>query len=123
MIRPTDLFDLSDPALERFFEGCTYVWEAVPMIKSHVTQLVGDRSQILGTVMPGAYVSERPVFIAPGARIEPGAYVQGPAYIGPGAVVRHGAYVRENVILMAGSILGHASEAKNRSRNCVCMSV
>lgn len=63
--------------------------------------------------MPGAYLSDRPLFIGKGARIEPGAYVEGPAYIAPGAVVRHGAFVRENVVLLAGSILGHASEAKN----------
>jgi bifunctional UDP-N-acetylglucosamine pyrophosphorylase/glucosamine-1-phosphate N-acetyltransferase len=58
-------------------------------------------------------VSERHVYVAEGARIEPGAYVLGPAYIGPGAVVRHGAFVRENVIMLAGSVLGHAGEAKN----------
>ena len=63
--------------------------------------------------MAGAWVSDRPIFIGEGARIEPGAYVHGPAYIGAGAVVRHGAFVRENVIMLPGSVLGHASEAKN----------
>ena len=63
--------------------------------------------------MPGAHVSDRAVYIAEGARIEPGAYVLGPAYIGPGAVVRHGAFVRENVVMLSGSILGHACEAKH----------
>jgi NDP-sugar pyrophosphorylase family protein len=63
--------------------------------------------------MPGAYISDRPIYMAAGARIEPGAYVHGPAYIGEGVVIRHGAFVRENVVMLPGSILGHASEAKH----------
>jgi len=89
------------------------VWQALPEIKEHVARLVGEQQTILGEVMSGAYIGDRPLYIAAGARIEPGAYVQGPAYIGPGAVVRQGAFVRDNVILLSGAILGHASEAKN----------
>ncbi len=113
MLKPTDFFDLDDPVTASFFADCAYVWQAVARIEAHVSRLVGNEQTILGEVMPGAYVSERPIFIAEDAVIEPGAYVHGPAYIGAGAVVRHGAFVRENVILLPGSILGHASEAKN----------
>jgi NDP-sugar pyrophosphorylase family protein len=113
MLRPADFFDLSDPEVAAFFDGCDYVWKAVAALKGHVQRLVGDGQRIDGDVMPGAYLSDRPIYVAPGARIEPGAFVLGPAYIGAGSVVRHGAYVRENVILLPGSVLGHASEAKN----------
>ncbi|PIE80578.1 MAG: glucose-1-phosphate thymidylyltransferase [Chloroflexi bacterium] len=113
MLAPNDFFDLSVAATAVLFEDCTYVWDVIPRIAHHVARLVGDGQTILGEVMPGAYVSDRPLYIAAGARIEPGAYVHGPAYIGPGAVVRHGAFVRENVIMLDGAILGHASEAKN----------
>ena len=113
MLTPVDFFDLSVPETAVFFEHCTFVWDAIPRIAAHVTRLVGDEQTILGEVMPGAYLGDRPIYIAEGARIEPGAYVHGPAYIGPGAVVRHGAFIRENVILLGGAILGHASEAKN----------
>jgi len=113
MLAPDDFFDLQDEAVAAFFVECTFVWDAVGRIEEHVQRLVGDGQTIDGEVMPGAYVSERPIFIGEGARIEPGAYVHGPAYIAPGAVVRHGAFVRENVILMPGAVLGHASEAKN----------
>lgn len=113
MLHPTDFFELNDELAQQLFADCTYVWQAVARIPHFVSQLVGDQQQILGEVMPGAYLSDRPLYIGPGARIEPGAYVQGPAYIAPGAVVRHGAFVREHVVLLAGSILGHASEAKN----------
>lgn len=113
MLKPTDFFDLQNPETAVFFANCDYVWEAISKISDHVARLVGNEQQILGQVMDGAYLSQRPIFIAPGAIVEPGAYIHGPAYIGSGAVVRHGAFVRENVIMLAGSILGHASEAKN----------
>ena len=106
MIHPSDFFDLSTPDVAIFFEGCDFVWQAIKLIKAHVAQLVGDKQVILGEVMSGAYLGDRPIFIDKGARIEPGAYVHGPAYIGAGAVVRHGAFVRENVIMLPNSISG-----------------
>lgn len=113
MLHPADFFDLSDEFVASFFAGCSYVWQLLPRMAEQVARLVGPGQTLLGEVMPGAYISERPIFIGPGARVEPGAYVHGPAYIAAGAVVRHGAFVRENVIMLPGSILGHASEAKN----------
>jgi UDP-N-acetylglucosamine diphosphorylase / glucose-1-phosphate thymidylyltransferase / UDP-N-acetylgalactosamine diphosphorylase / glucosamine-1-phosphate N-acetyltransferase / galactosamine-1-phosphate N-acetyltransferase len=113
MLQPHHFFDLRDDFVARFFHDCRQVWQALPPIEAHVRRLVGDKQTILGQVMPGAHLSDRPLYIGRGARIEPGAYVEGPAYIAPGAVVRHGAFVRENVILLSGAILGHASEAKN----------
>ncbi len=113
MLNPSDFFNLSDTAVAELFTDCEFVWQAVAKIAAHVTQLVGETQTILGQVMAGAFLSDRPIFIGEGARIEPGAYIHGPAYIGAGAIVRHGAFVRENVILMPGAILGHASEAKN----------
>lgn len=113
MLRPEDFFDLQDEAIAAFFDGCEFVWEAIPQIAEYVQQLTQGKQTILGDVMNGAIVGDAPIYIGEGARIEPGAYVIGPAYIGPGAVVRHGAFVRENVVQMAGAILGHASEAKN----------
>ncbi len=113
MLAPVDFFDLSRAETAVFFENCAFVWQAIPQIGTHVARLVGEQQTILGEVMPGAWLSDQPIYVAEGARIEPGAYIIGPAYIGPGAVVRHGALVRENVILLAGAVLGHTSEAKN----------
>ena len=113
MLDPDSFFDLHNAETAQLFAGCEHVWDAVSQISRHIDRLVGNTRTIHGEIMDGAYLSDRPLHIAAGARIEPGAYVQGPAYIGPGAVVRHGAYVRDNVILMEGSTLGHASEAKN----------
>ena len=113
MLTPNDFFTLDDEISPGLFAGCQYVWEALARLPEHVNRLAGDGQTLLGELMPGAHLSDRPVYIAAGARVEPGAYILGPAYIGPGAVVRHGAFVRENVILLEGSVLGHASEAKN----------
>ncbi len=113
MLRPADFFDLSDEFVASFFADYDYVWDAIPHIGRHVARLTEAKRVVLGDVLPGAYLSERPIYIGRNAIIEPGAYVLGPAYIGDGVVVRHGAYVRENVILLAGSGLGHSSEAKN----------
>ncbi|MCA9981873.1 MAG: hypothetical protein KDD89_13605 [Anaerolineales bacterium] len=114
MLRPQDFFDLAaNDLLQELFIDCQYIWDILPHLGDHVARLTNGQQTIQGQVMDGAYLSDRPIFIGAGARIEPGAYVHGPAYIAPGAVVRHGAFVRENVILLEGSILGHASEAKN----------
>ncbi len=113
MLAPSDFFDMSDQFVQALFDDCDYVWEAVGKIAWHVARLTRERHSIEGEVEDGAFVSDRAIFIAGGARVEAGAYVQGPAYIGAGCVVRHGAFVRENVIMFPGSVLGHASEAKN----------
>jgi NDP-sugar pyrophosphorylase family protein len=113
MLHPRDFFDLSDPFVAAFFEGCELVWEGISQIERHVSRLTAGRQTILGEVADGAYLSDRPITVAEGASVEPGAYILGPAYIGAGAKVLHGAYVRENVVLLPGSALGHASEAKN----------
>jgi NDP-sugar pyrophosphorylase family protein len=113
LLAPTDFFDLSDPVAAGFFDNCDFVWQALSTLEEQVERLTGGQQTILGKVMPGAYISDRPIYIAKTARIEPGAYIHGPAYIGEGAVVRHGAFVRENVVMLAGAILGHASEAKH----------
>lgn len=112
MLRPQDFFEL-DEETAVFFTGCDYVWQALAHIKEHVARLTGGVQTISGQVMPGAHLSDRPLYIAEGARVEPGAYILGPAYIGPGAVVRHGAFIREDVILCRGAIYGHDTEAKN----------
>jgi NDP-sugar pyrophosphorylase family protein len=113
MLHPNDFFDLSDELVASLFSGCEFAWQALAQIDQHIARLVGQKPTILGEVMHNAYIGDKSIYIAKGARIEPGACILGPAYIGPDAVVRQGAYVRENVILLSGSTLGHASEAKN----------
>ncbi|MCB0036341.1 MAG: hypothetical protein KDE51_20055 [Anaerolineales bacterium] len=113
MLKPSDFFDLTNPFVANLFANCDYVWDVLKKLEALVAELTAGKQTILGEVMDGAYISERPLYIGEGARIEPGAYVHGPAYIAPGAVVRHGAFVRENMIVLEGAIIGHATELKN----------
>jgi UDP-N-acetylglucosamine diphosphorylase / glucose-1-phosphate thymidylyltransferase / UDP-N-acetylgalactosamine diphosphorylase / glucosamine-1-phosphate N-acetyltransferase / galactosamine-1-phosphate N-acetyltransferase len=113
MLSPRDFFDLNDLQVAELFAGCEYAWQVLERLADYIARQTQGKQTIQGQVMAGAYLSDRPVFIGTGARIDPGAYVHGPAYIGPNAVVRHGAFIRENVVLLSGAILGHASEAKN----------
>lgn len=113
MLQPSDFFDLNDTFVAALFEGVAYVWEAISKIQWHTERLTREQRQVRGEVMPGAFVSQRAIYLSESARIEPGAYVLGPAYIGAGCIVRQGAFVRENVIMFPGSVLGHASEVKN----------
>lgn len=113
MFTAATFFDLTHPEVGMIFEATTHVWDALSTLPELMSKLVGDRQEVCGNVMPGAHLSDRPVFVDRDARIEPGAYVLGPAYIGPAVIIRHGAYVRENCVLLEGAVLGHASEAKN----------
>ena len=79
MLSPSDFFDLEDPFTAQFFEGCTYIWDVLPRLADHVARLTDGKQTILGEVMPGAFISDRPIYIGEGARIEPGAKCQAPA--------------------------------------------
>lgn len=113
MLQPKEFFDLRDPLKADFFDGCEFAWQAIAHLAEKLNQMLGGKRTILGNVMPGAYLSDKPVYIGRGAIVNPGAYIEGPAYIGEGVLIRHGAFIRNNVIMLPGSILGHASEAKN----------
>ncbi|MDR1297305.1 MAG: glucose-1-phosphate thymidylyltransferase [Deltaproteobacteria bacterium] len=64
-------------------------------------------------VLPGAYIEDEAVELAPGVLVEPGAMIKGPSIIGRGTEVRQGAYVRGSVLTGARCVVGHATEAKN----------
>jgi NDP-sugar pyrophosphorylase family protein len=112
-LAPANFFGLSTPVIRRIFDGCVYAWEPLVSLEQTMQSFVQTSTVIRGSVMEGAFVAERWVWIEEGAVVEAGAYIAGPAYIGKDAEVRHGAYIRGNVILMEGAVLGHASEAKN----------
>lgn len=113
MLTVNELFSLVDRDERKLFDGLELPWDAIRRISELIAELVGSKQTIKGEVMDGAVLSDRPIFVGDGARIEPGAYVIGPAYIGSGSVVRHGAYIRSNCLIFQDCILGHASEINN----------
>lgn len=112
ILTPRHFFNLDIPGVNELFKGSERAWDPLKKLSELVLGLV-PASKILGTVSKTATLGSAPVFIAAGARVEPGAHIVGPAFIGPRCVVRHGAYIRENVIMLEGSLVGHASEVKN----------
>jgi NDP-sugar pyrophosphorylase family protein len=113
MVKPEQFFELTDERSRELFDGIFNVWDLLPRLPNLLAEWLADRQVIEGDVMDGAVLGNAPLYVAPEASVEPGAYIAGPAYIGPGAIVRHGAFIRANCVLLAGAVLGHASEMKN----------
>jgi NDP-sugar pyrophosphorylase family protein len=110
MLRPEDLFDLSQTEHAALFEGCQFAWEALPRIAEYIKANLqpGLHNACKGV----AWVGED-VFIGEGSELEDGVMIKGPAIIGRNCRIRHNAYFRENVILGDNCVVGNSSELKN----------
>jgi len=115
MLNYKDFFSLNidHKIIKDLGNNTTYVWELLPKISTFLGKKLQNTQIIKGSVMDGASLSKKPLFIDTGAIVEPGAYIEGPAYIGKDVIIRHGAYVRSNSILLENSLLGNSSEVKN----------
>lgn len=111
-LSPSYYFTLSDYTHAQLFDGVEHVWEALAQIAPYLaSKALGE---IRGVVDPRAYlIDPESIYIAEGAIVEAGAYIQGPCWIGEGTVVRHGAYVRGNVVTGRNCVIGHTTEVKN----------
>ncbi|HEX3797954.1 MAG TPA: UDP-N-acetylglucosamine diphosphorylase [Verrucomicrobiae bacterium] len=110
MLKPSDLFDLSQTEHTELFEDCPYAWDALKKLKAYVQANVSSTS----------YPHERGrIFIGPevvigaGTVIEDGAMIKGPAIIGRNCEIRHNAYIREHVIIGDHCVIGNACEFKH----------
>ena len=110
MLKPLDLFDLSQTEHAALFEGCEYAWEALRKLEDY---LAAHLRPALHNHCDGvAYIGER-VFIGKGTLVEDGAMIQGPAMIGCNCQIRHNAYIRRNVIIGDSCIIGNSCEVKH----------
>lgn len=110
MVKPADLFDLSQTEHSAVFEGCGNAWEALAKLKAY---LAANLKPGLKNVCEGvAYIGEN-VFIGEGTVVEDGAMIKGPAIIGRNCEIRHNAYIREQVIVGDDCVVGNACELKN----------
>jgi len=103
-------FDLSEFKHKKIFENCEYIFDVFKKLSDYIKANL--KPEILGTVMPGAYVGEN-VFLGKGSVVQPGAWIHGPAIIGENCEIRHGAYVGAYTLAGDGVVLGHASEIGN----------
>ncbi|OQY44478.1 MAG: hypothetical protein B6242_12615 [Anaerolineaceae bacterium 4572_78] len=113
MLDITHFFNLDTFQHKAMFndERIKYVWDTLTIIEDYLNDIL--KPEILGEVHPHADLIGNNIYIAQGAVVEAGAYIQGPTYLGPKTVVRHGAYIRGKVITGEGCIIGHATEVKN----------
>src|SRR5437667_2450680 len=110
MLKPLDLFDLSQTEHAALFEGCEYAWEALRKLEDY---LAAHLRPALHNHCDGvAYIGER-VFIGKGTLVEDGAMIKGPAIIGSNCQIRHNAYIRECVIVGDNCVVGNSCEVKN----------
>ena len=110
MFEPSELFDLSQSAHARIFEGCKYAWEVLPKIARFVEDSV--RPALRNRCQGRAYIGDN-VFIDEGTMVEDGAMIKGPAIIGRNCQIRHNAYIREHALIGDNCVVGNSSEIKN----------
>lgn len=102
-----ELYDLSHTIAADLFEGKTYPWEVLPLIKDYILKL--------GPTLP-ADEYDNPsegVWIAKDAEVFPSAYIGAPCIIDHKAKVRHCAFIRESAIVGKGTVVGNSVELKN----------
>jgi len=111
-LSPSYYFDLDHFEHAALFDGCTYVWEALPKIEEYLSLL--ELGEIKCDV-PDSVTLVHPelISIGEGTVIEPGAYIRGPAWIGKECQIRHSAYIRGRLLTGDDVVIGHATEVKN----------
>jgi len=114
MMNPAHFLDLAETDHAALFDPGLPVWDALHHVRGYLDGLLKTNGPDLihGEVDSRAALGPL-VYIAPGARIEAFATIQGPAWIGNGTVVRAGAYLREYVIAGRDCVLGNSSEFKH----------
>ncbi|MBG86956.1 MAG: UDP-N-acetylglucosamine diphosphorylase [Verrucomicrobiales bacterium] len=110
MIKPEDLFDISQTEHSVVFEECERAWDVLPRIKEYLEDNL--KPELKNSCTGGAWIGEE-VYIGEGTVVEDGVMIKGPAWIGKNCELRHGAYIRENVIIGDGCVIGNSCEFKN----------
>ena len=101
------LYTLDETIAKDIFQGKTYPWEVLPLIKDFIVRL-GK------TLSPEEYnqVGED-IWVAKSAKIAPTAAISGPCIIGKDAEIRQCAFIRGSAIVGEGAVVGNSTELKN----------
>ncbi len=102
-----DLYDLNHTIAAELFDGLTYPWEVLALIKDYIKKLgptlPTDKFQQIG----------EDVWVAKSATVAKNAYIGGPCIIDENAEVRHCAFIRGSAIVGKNSVVGNSTELKN----------
>lgn len=101
------LYDLNETIAKDLFQGKTYPWELLPLIKNFIVELGNTLSE-------DEYdkVGEN-IWIAKSATVAPTASITGPCIIGKDAEIRQCAFIRGNAIVGECAVVGNSTELKN----------
>jgi len=101
------LYDLEQTIAAEIFEGKTYPWEVLPLIKDFIIKF--------GQSLPSDLYEQRAenVWVAKSAKVFDSAYLGAPCIIDEEAEVRHGAFIRGNAIVGKKCVVGNSVELKN----------
>lgn len=102
-----DLYSLDKTIARSVFDGCTYPWEILPLLKEYIVRL-GNSLDTERFDKKGENI-----WIAKSAVVFPSAYISGPCIIDEDAEIRHCAFIRGSVIVGKGSVVGNSTEVKN----------
>ena len=102
-----EMYDLEQTIAAELFQGKTYPWEVLPLIKDFIPEL-GK------TLSPEEYEQRgENIWIARDAVIAPTASITGPCIIGKGVEIRQCAFIRGSAIVGEGAVVGNSTELKN----------
>ena len=102
-----ELYDLEQTIAAELFQGKTYPWEVLPLIRDFIPEL-GK------TLSPEEYEQRgENIWIARDAVIAPTVSITGPCIIGKGAEIRQCAFIRGSAIVGEGAVVGNSTELKN----------
>lgn len=102
-----NLYDLEQTIAAKIFEGKTYPWEVLPLIKDFIIEL--------GNSLPEDKFEKRGenVWVAKNAKVFDTAYIGSPCIIDEEAEVRHCAFIRGSAIVGKKCVVGNSVELKN----------
>ena len=102
-----NLYNLDETIAAELFEGKTYPWELLPLIKDFIIKLGNtldlDEYDKIG----------ENIWAGKSAKIAPTASINGPCIIGKDAEIRQCAFIRGNAIVGEGAVVGNSTELKN----------
>ena len=101
-----NLLNLDSTIAKDLLEKCNYPWEALPLIKEYILQLIPNLGEDYIEISENVYAHKT-------AKISSTACINGPTIIGKNTEIRHGAYIRGSALIGDNCVIGNSTEVKN----------
>lgn len=101
-----NLLNLDSTIAKDLLEKCNYPWEALPLLKEYILQLIPNLGEDYIEINENIYVHKT-------SKISSTACINGPTIIGKNTEIRHGAYIRGSALIGDNCVIGNSTEVKN----------